>query len=605
MRQMARQFGAVGALVLLGLVLLAAGCSDQKRSKAQTPPPRYPTIGPRENIPEFMKGTVYEMADLANDQPYLVGSYGLVVNLSGPTGNNNGAPLPVRDYIRDEMVRHGFGSVVEGLGNLKPEQVINDPRTAIVEVYGFIPVGARAGDRVDIYVQAVTGSQTTSLAGGTLYLTDLYSMIGGRLDPLHPKGRVNAFLKAKGPVFVNPGYARADGDQIPSPAEMAALRGGTSMNGGLVMQDRPIWLRLRVPQLSLARAMEALIDQRYASDATAKTQDEGVVQCYLPRQFKGDWEHFAGVVTHLYLRGVGAAKARELADEALKPDALLQDISYCWEGIGGDALPFVRPLYSNASPQVSFAAARAGAFIGDAAAEEALLQMAKADSHPFQLNAVKVLGGMNPSPRIDNMLAALLSVNNALVRVEAYRILAERESPVVLSKPVRGLFLLDRVVSDGPPLVYASRSGVPRIALFGEPLTLKMPVIFSAMNSKLTFSTTADGRSVVVFDRTDPQNPAGVQTRSSPDLLELVYRLGGGGSDGLRMTYAELVGILQKLSEEQKISAAFVLQDVPVMEDAIDDAPPIIEPDGNPPADLDSADTALPADVRVQSGVSR
>ena len=41
-----------------------------------------------------------------------------------------------------------------------------------------------------------------------------------------------------------------------------------------------------------------------------------------------------------------AAKARQLADEAVKPDAPLFDISYCWEGLGKVALPVIRGMPS-------------------------------------------------------------------------------------------------------------------------------------------------------------------------------------------------------------------------------------------------------------------
>src|SRR5262249_50665723 len=156
--------------------------------------------------------------------------------------------------------------------------------------------------------------------------------------------------------------------------------------------------------------------------------------------YKGDWEHFVGVCTHLYMDGspgVAPFKAKMLAEEAVKPDALLQDISYCWEALGPDALPFIRPLYTNSSGDVSFAAARAGVYIGDSAAEDALLEIARTDGHTFQLNAVKILGSLNGSTRMDRMLAELLSAQNALVRIEAYRALTEHGSPAIISRQVK------------------------------------------------------------------------------------------------------------------------------------------------------------------------
>ena len=60
------------------------------------------------------------------------------------------------------------------------------------------------------------------------------------------------------------------------------------------MEDRPLMLRLRQPQRSMARAMELLIEQRFASlkegptDKLAAARDEGIVYVQVPEQFHGD-----------------------------------------------------------------------------------------------------------------------------------------------------------------------------------------------------------------------------------------------------------------------------------------------------------------------------
>jgi len=70
----------------------------------------------------------------------------------------------------------------------------------------------------------------------------------------------------------------------------------------------------------MARAIEQRIIERFqdvvdddlvpasgAGNASGKkiadAQDEGVVYVYVPKAYAGDWEHFAGVVRHLYLKG--------------------------------------------------------------------------------------------------------------------------------------------------------------------------------------------------------------------------------------------------------------------------------------------------------------
>src|SRR5262249_42421298 len=152
------------------------------------------------------------------------------------------------------------------------------------------------------------------------------------------------------------------------------------------------------------------------------------------------------------------------------------------------------------------------------------LDMARADTHPFQLNAVKVLGSLPETLRINRMLAELLSSRNALVRIEAYKVLAAHESSAIISRKIGEAFVLDRVPCDGAPLIFATRTGTPRIAIFGQRSDLNLPIIFTSLNDRFSISSQPDGRSVMVFDRSNERVPGGVQLKIKPDVYELVWR---------------------------------------------------------------------------------
>ena len=90
---------------------------------------------------------------------------------------------------------------------------------------------------------------------------------------------------------------------------------------------------------------------------------------YVPKAYGGDWEHFVGVATHLYLNADPAfltLKAKQLAEEAVKPDSKLEDISYAWEAIGPAAVPFITPLLSSPQQDVQFASLTCRAFVPQA-----------------------------------------------------------------------------------------------------------------------------------------------------------------------------------------------------------------------------------------------
>jgi hypothetical protein len=617
----AARSAAICLALTLVLALGAVGCAAKPKASARQLGP-YQNLGPKK-VPAYLKGSVYEMVELANQEPLNISAFGLVGQLRG-TGDTK-APPAVRQWMMKEMVRRGFGSRTMGFENVPAGRVLASPDFAIVRVDAALPPGARAGDRIDAYVSALA-NDTSSLAHGVLFETELRD---DGANPQAPSATLQVWSRCGGPIAINPAYA-LDAPANPGPSVKASLRRGVVMNNGVVYQDRPLWLMLRQPQYSVSRAIERRINDRFQQYAdhprkdgqpgnlVAMAFDEGIVQFFVPKAFGGDWEHFAGVVTHLYINpssSFAATKAAELAEEAVKPDARLLDISYCWEGLGSPAMPVVSKLMAHADPGVSFAAARAAVFIGDPsfAAQETLIRIAETRDHPFRVTAIQTLGKLQPSTALSQLLRRLLDAPEAVVRIEAYRVLAAANDQTLFSKSVgrredREKFVLDVVPSDGPPLIYATRQGRPRIAVFGRMPTVRQPLTFTALGQRLTIATTPAGpekkQDVLGIYYRDPRLPgkeSAVKVLSRPDVAELAARLAGEGAVGqqrLDFSYGEVVAILQSLSDKGDIvssrrgpdgrllAASFVLQETGGAADEVRSAPVIDEgrPQGDAPA---------------------
>jgi len=603
-------------LILAVVGSFGAGCTVPKDSTPKLLP-KYSVLPPIPNLPDVFRNTVLEKAQTQNLSPLLVSNYSLVVNLDN-TGDST-APTPVREYIIKEMAKRGFGSAnAPGMEGLDPEKVLNDKRVAIVRVDGLIPVGARKGQPFDVQVSALeTGNNSTSsLAHGQLYSVAL-SREGG--DVRDPGQEANVLATVSdSPIFVNPEYALTS--HPTDPAAKASLRYGIIMGRGRVMVDHAIFLRVRNPQYSTSRVIEGRINQRFQDSTVARAFDEGLVQLFVPESFHGDWEHFVGLATHLYLPGNTAFNvemARRLAVEASKPNAKLLDISYAWEGLNKDALPIITPLMTSDSPEIAFAATRAAAFIGDTSAQEVLLRMARTRNHPFQINAVQTLGELPSSPAIDQMLRTLIDSDEDLVRIEAYRVLAQNQDSSVYSRlipgndPAKANFILDIVPSTGRPLIYASRRGLPRIAVIGGKPSLALPILYTAFDDRLSISSAPNDPNVSIYYR-GPELTQPISMASRPDVAELIARLGGEGppdEPSLNFGYAEIVAILQKLADNQEVVAVasgtdshpvatpLILQALPHMNDAIDLAP-VIPDQTRPQADAAPVDPGLPPTAR-------
>lgn len=584
-----------------------AGCAKNEPDRPKRP--IYNNIGLRTGLPSYLKDTILERADLSNVGPLAVSSYGLVVNLR--YSGDSRAPTAVREWMIKEMYRHGFGSRLgppEFVG-ITPERVLADKRAAIVVVGTYIPPGARKGQRVDAVCQALPQSDTASLAGGTLYQSELRLLGANSLDP---GGSVNKMVEARGPVFINPAYAL----ETPQPTEGIARSGArtaTILNGGIITTDRPVQLKLRTPQWNISRAIEQVINTRFQSVAdrsrqdgkgmgVAEAQDEGYLNLYVPMTYKGNWEHFAAVATHLYINlnpSVSAIKAQELAQAAQQPGALLDDISFCLEGLGPVSIPYITPLLNYPSDEVQYAMARAGAYLGNTSCEDALIRIARTPGHSFRLNAILALGELPNNPEINRSLAMCLDSNETLIRVNAYKVLAANGDLHVISQKVNDNFVLDLIDSKGPPMVYATRSGEPRLAIFGNKTSLYQPITFAAFDTQLTISTNRTNPNLLsIFYRgSEMQEP--VSTLARPMVFDLAARLGGAGDERLRFGYGDIIGILQSMADSGKISAPFVLQDQPGVENSLIATPDstggreIGEPTTRPAVGMDASRPAV------------
>lgn len=598
----------VGVAVLASLSLaLMAGCSDSKKPKGDLSKltSRYQSQALRV-VPPYMRDTILERCDIGNIEPFPVSGFGLVSGLHN-TGDSF-AGTAVREYMIKQMVTHGFGSRMLGMERVQPETVLRDPSMAIVRVDGFIPPGARKHQRFDVFASALDGNNTSSLAHGRLYDTEL-KINGANVQA--PGYTIDIWASGAGEIFVNPAYAMRDANA--DSEARASLRQGVILGGGVVKIDRPLVLKLRQPSLALSRMIDFRIDKAFQDQSIASAKDEALVALYVPEKYGNDWEHFVQVVAHLYLNSspeFASIRAKQLVEEAVKPNAPLLDISYCWEAFGPTVLPTITPLIASDKADVAYAAARAAAFLGDNGAQNALIAMAGDDKHPFQQPAVVTLAKLPSSPLINGMLRRLLDSEQNLVRLEAYRALVEHEDPSIISRPIaqpggNPAFTLDVVPSKASPIVYATRTGQPRIALIGSKMQVDTPILFTAMENRFSISSDEQRSLLNVFYR-GPELRQAVSVISSPDAVELVSRLGGEGAPGqprLQFGYCDVVSLLQAMVDKNgltaqvadgRMPAKFVLQEPPKLEKAIEDAPTIPEPPTQAAVDAAAISAASP-----------
>jgi len=560
------------ALAVAAAALAGTGCGHTHTPAPAAPQDRHlaPAVYPA------LRGTIGEMAALANSMPLRVEGYGIVADL--PNTGSGEMPPPVRQILTEELYKRHAGSPTFGTENISPERILSGKQIAAVSVVGFVPSLAPKGTTFDLYLAALPGTQTTSLEYGLLWTTDL-KIIGlseGSMD-------TRILARGRGPVFCNPFAKKVDASGAPLHRN---VRTGRVMSGGIVLEDLPATLQLYTPSMRIANQIQRTINARYASlPPCAAAQNEAVVNLTIPPGFHDNPHEFIDVIAHMYLAqdvpGFAERKCAELLHALEDPDAPHDDISMALEALGRPILPALQNAYTGNNVTARYYAARAGAGLGDAAALVVLEAFGRNDQSPYQYDAVSAIARHGDNLRANTLLENLLSSPNLRVRTAAYEGLVHINSPQLNSFRVGRKFIVDRVSAEGPPIIYATQTGLPRIALIGKKFVLPAGALYVSADNILTVNLPEAEADAPATDPAAPADPAKLYYRgplgnqqvllkSSPNLAVIIAKLGftpdpraadyNSKQVFIGVSYQRVLEMLAQLCKDHTIDATFVMQ---------------------------------------------
>ena len=572
------------------------GCSSVEKAK---PAPQSARVEPgvQVTVPEIMRGTIASEAILLGHgspgqisyQPIIVRGYGLVVGLNG-TGSSD-IPHPIRVYMLAQASKGGFGMHQHGdqVANISAEELLNSPNTAVVVVEAIIPQGAVKGTKFDVRVFAEPSTGTTSLEGGTLYTTDL------RPGVLSAGGaQAFALAEARGPVFINP---FAEPGAIGK--DTINRTSGRIMNGGAVLKDMPLKLRMINASHTRAANLVSAINTRFPQEfgrypgdpnhqasPTARGESDESIEITVPPSYRTRSDEFVELLRHTTIQQANPEGTAMFVRRALLANpAVASAAALRWQALGPRVLPMIKDLYDHPEELPRMAALQAGAKLDDALVIPHLITMSESGSADARIDAIKLLSGMRLNPQIDLALRKLLNDDDIEVRLESYEALVLRRDPYMRRHAVdRGKYLVD-VVSSDKPLVYITQIGQPRIVLFGPQMEIERPVTMKTWSNRFMMKADTTDDQVEVYYRT-PDATQGVIVRTATDLEQFAQFLGHTTSienpnPGLGLTYADAVGALHAIwtqkyikadfrAEQDRILAAIIRQS---REDAVEERP--------------------------------
>ena len=242
--------------------------------------------------------------------------------------------------------------------------------------------------------------------------------------------------------------------------------------------------------------------------------------------------------------------------------------------MGRQTVPIFRALYASKNPPAAFHAARTGMRLGDDAATEVVLHVARSAGSSLQVPAVRELGHGEGSMQVRRVLRELLDDDNELVRVTAYESLLRLGDVTTTQRfDIAGKFKLDLVKSRRGYVIYATQTGAPRIVLFGRDMSVTKPVFFNAPGDLVTANARPVDEKLMVY-RKIPRTGTYSDTFKIDFYVRTLIRTLGSRPQhdendeimGLGLSYSQVVSVLHRMCREGDIPAKFVLQQPPVLQ---------------------------------------
>jgi hypothetical protein len=443
-----------------------------------------------------------------------VEGYALVGGLNG-TGSAE-CPPQIRAHLRQYILQQLPQDRID------IDKLIGSRDTAVVLVQGLMPAAVSKNQYFDVKVVALPGTQTASLEDGWLY--------GVALRAAGSFGLTTKVLAtAGGPVFI---------DTIDTSG--TNKRAGYILAGGTVLDRYKISLALRRPDYRTASLIRNRLNERFG-EGTAKALSPSHIELKVPAEYGEQKQRFISIVKATYL-------SSEIALEV----------------IGNKSLRNLAALLNSSDEEVRLRAARCMLNLGSNKGLKTLRQIASDRKSFYRVEALEAItagAGRNNAAAISRKL---LRDEDFAIRLAAYEQLRKLDDIAITQRLIARDFYLEQIAQTKHKAIFVSRSGQPRIVLFGAPIYCRDNVFVQSADGNITINAPA-GQEYISIIRKHPKRPnVIVQLKSSFELGDIIRTLceeplekTDQGRRGLSVSYAEGIALLKQMCEKGAVQAEF------------------------------------------------
>ncbi len=496
--------------------------------------------GARSGPAQDLGTTVGSLVEVIYPESISVEGFGLVGGLRG-TGSLE-CPPQIRSYLTQYIMAQLPAETMS-----KAESLINSTDTAVVLVEAVIPVQDAKSQYFDVKVTALPGTQTTSLEGGWLYRTEL--KITGSFGIT-----TEILADAEGPVFT---------DEISTSG--IDKRTGYILAGGKALAEYNIRLVFEKPDFKLSNIIRNRLNERFGRDI-AMAISPGQIELKVPTIYKERRKRFVSIVRTMYLAGTPEMTLKRISHYAgeLARTPEKEESEIALEAIGNQSLVELAALLNSSYEQVRLRAARCMLNLGSNAGLQTLRQIAMDRSSAYRLEALESITTAARPDEAVSVARMLLRDGDFEIRLNAYEQLRKLDDAAITRKAINRNFYLEQVVRTEQKMIYAFRSGQPRIVLFGAPIYCNRGIFIQSPGGEITINAPVDQGTVSII-RTHPKRPSVIaQMKSSFELGDIIRKLctepaieGEKGRGGLGVSYADATALLKQMCDKGVVDAEF------------------------------------------------
>jgi len=202
---------------------------------------------------------------------------------------------------------------------------------------------------------------------------------------------------------------------------------------------------------------------------------------------------------------------------------------------------------------------------------EALREMAFDENSAYRIEALDAIRIGARHNEIVLVSRRLLRDNDPKIRLAAYENLRQLDDIAITKELVAKNFYLEQITQVEDKMIFAARSGQPRIVLFGAPIYCKENVFVQSADGNITFNAPAGQKYISLIRKHPKRANVVIQRKSSFNISDIIRTLcessvleeGSDQRPGLGVSYADAIAILKQLCDKGAVEAEFRAGGVP------------------------------------------